>query len=55
MIKYFKEISNYLEQNHVAAVAISSGKIAPKINNQPFSLIGPVFKALKIATNYVNT
>ena len=55
MIRYFKEFSNYLEQNYVAAVAISSGKIAPKINSAPLSLINPVFKALEIATNYVNT
>ena len=54
MIRYFKEFSNYLEQNYVAAVAISSGKIEPKINDQPLSLINPVFKALEIATNYVN-
>ncbi len=44
--KYFVEFSNFLEQNYVAAIAISSGKISPKINSAEVPLIGPVFKAL---------
>ncbi len=55
LIRYFKEFSNHLEQNYVAAVAISSGKIAPKINSAPLSLINPVFKVLEIEINYLKT
>jgi hypothetical protein len=60
-MKYFKEFCNYLEQNYIAALAISSEKISPDSNSSdlvtefgsvvPF--IGPVFKILQMAKDYI--